>query len=63
MQTANSEDKERAERRQIDIQIEAKRKINNVERLEILEREQLKEQLTRRINNDNDRKTRALAKP
>lgn len=63
MQTANSEDKERAERRQIDIQIEAKWKINNVERLEILEREQLKEQLTRRINNDNDRKTRALAKP
>ena len=38
--------------------------MNNVEQLEILEREQqLKEQLTRRINDNNDRKTRALAKP
>ena len=38
--------------------------MNNVEQLEILEREQqLKEQLIRRINYDNDRKTRALAKP
>ena len=56
-------EREIVERRQIDIQIEAKRKIN-AERLEVLEREQqLKEQLTRRTYDKNDGETRALAKP
>ena len=58
-----SQDGETAKWRQIDIQIEAQRKIN-AERLEVLEREQqLKEQLTRRTYDKNDGETRALAKP
>ena len=58
-----NEERETAERRQIDIQIDAQRKIN-VERLEVLEREQqLKKQLTRRTYDGNDGETRALAKP
>ena len=58
-----NEERETVERRQINLQIEAQRKIN-AEWLEVLEREQqLKEQLTRRTNDKNDRETRALAKP
>ena len=63
LESVINEERETAERRQIDIQIEAQRKIN-AERLEVLEREQqLKEQLTRRTNDGNDGETRALAKP
>ena len=63
LESVINEERETAERRQIDIQIEAQRKIT-AERLEVLEREQqLKEQLTRRIYDENDGETRALAKP
>ena len=55
-------ERETAKRRQIDIQIEAQRKIN-AERLEYWREQQLKEQLTRRTYNENDGETRALAKP
>ena len=62
LESVINEERETAEQRQIDIQIEAQRKIT-AERLEVLEREQqLKEQLTRRIYDENDGETRALAK-
>ena len=62
LESVITEERETAERRQIDIQIEAQRKIN-AERLEVLEREQqLKEQLTRRTYDENDGETKALAK-
>ena len=58
-----NEERETAERRQINIPIEAQRKIT-AEKLEVLERKQkLKEQITRRANEENDGETRALAKP
>lgn len=54
-----NEERETAEPRQIETQ----RKIN-AERFEVLQREQqLKKQLTRRTNDENDGEIRALARP